>query len=255
VTFRIVSTGWSCPEWIEQTLRSIESQSVQDFVVQIVYDGGDAGDDIIREWCDSRDERWRYIINEKQMYAPHNQFLAMAELAPADDDIVVFLDLDGDQFAHPDVLAHLLEYYADDTLLTYGSYLPVPSSGSTPSVLPFPPEVIRTNSYRAYMRDGGPCSFNHLRTMKGKIANAIPSEHAKWSDGSWHVSGGDYLVMVSGLELAGGRHKLIEEVLLHYNNANPKADYLMHGPETTQCNVKFLREPPLAPLDGIRVPQ
>lgn len=249
MTFKIVSTGWSCKDWIQQTLRSIERQTVDDYVVQIVYDGGDGGEDVIQHWCDNRDSRWRYMINENQMYAPHNQFKALELLQLEDDDIVVFLDLDGDMFAHHKVLEHLIGYYIDGfPLVTYGNYKPIPYTVPPPPVLPFPDDVVAANSYRSFILYGGMCSFNHLRTMRGVIAKAIDPVTAKWPDGRWHISGGDYLIMVSALELAGGRYRVIEEVLLHYNNANPKADNLMHPDETTECNAKFLREPQLTPL-------
>lgn len=231
-----------------QTLKSLEMQSDRDWEICIVYDAGDGGEDIITEWCAIDPARRKYVLNDVQMYAPHNQFLAIEHLAPADDDIVVFLDLDGDMLAHPAVLEHVRGHYYDDTLLTYGSYASVPPTVEAPRVLPFPPDVVQSNSYRSYILYGGPCCFNHLRTMKGKVIKAISPQSAHWPDGKWFISGGDYLIMISGLELAGGRYKVISEVLLHYNNANELADNLSHPTETTACNVEFLKRPPLNPL-------
>jgi hypothetical protein len=248
MTFQVVSVGWSCADWLEQTLRSIEMQSVQDFRVMVVYDGGDNGGDLIRQWCDNRDDRWNYQINEKQQWAVRNQYEAVQMLSPEDDDILVFLDLDGDQLAHPQVFEHLLGYYADSTLLTYGNYRPVPWADTCPPAVPFPPEVVQNASYRNHVMSGAGCCFNHLRTMKAKVYKSIPLDRLKRPNGEWYESGTDYVVIIPGLELAGGRYKCIEEVLLLYNNANPLADYIVHPSQTTGNIRDAMERPPLAPL-------
>lgn len=251
MTFKIVSVGWRCAGWWEQTLRSIEGQSTDDWDVQIRYDGGDAAGTGIQAWCAERDERWHCTVNDRQLFAVRNQVEAIHQLDPADDDVIVFLDLDGDQFAHPDVLAHLADAYADGTLLTYGSFEPVPITGPWQQAVPFPPAVVRAGSYRQHILHEG-CCFNHLRTMKGAVAKAIPDDHFRWASGpkqgEWYSAGTDYIFMTAGLELAGGRYKCLPETLLLYNNANPNADYLSHPKETGACTQNYLRRPPLRPL-------
>lgn len=246
--FKIVSTGWTCADWLEQTLKSVEEQSVDNWDIAVVYDpSDDDGAERIRKWCDQRDQRWQYKLNAEQKFAVRNQYEAIERLAPADDDVVVFLDLDGDRFAHKDVLAHLADYYADGTLLTYGSFEPVPPVASCGRAKEFPPEVIASNSYRTYLRTGD-CCFNHLRTISGAVVNAIPTSQFKWPSGEFYDAGTDYIFMTAGLELAGGRHKFIPEVLVLYNHANPHADYLEHPAETSACVQDFLSKPPLKSL-------
>lgn len=39
--FKIVTVGWKCADWWEQTLASVEAQSVDNWDVWVTYDGGD----------------------------------------------------------------------------------------------------------------------------------------------------------------------------------------------------------------------
>lgn len=252
--FKIVSVGWSCAVFLEQTLSSVEEQSVDNWDIWITYDpSDDDGADRIRAWCDARDDRWNYTINANHQWAVRNQYEAITNLAPDDDDIIVFLDLDGDQLAHPDVLARLAEQYEDGTMLTYGNYEPVPYAASCPLAIPFPPQVVADSSYRQHMLTGE-CCFNHLRTMRGHVFKSIPADQFRWIDGpqvgQWYVAGTDYVFMVAGLELAGGRYKCIPEVLLLYNNANPNADNIVHPSDSDACVQNYLRRPRLTAMDG-----
>jgi len=250
--FKIVSVGWECASVLERTLISIESQTLQNYDVMVI---DDASDDprqqfAIRAWCETRlgNNRWHYRFNSEHLGAVRNQYEAIQALAPQDEDVVVWLDLDGDQLAHPQVLKRLTEAYADGTLLTYGNYKPEPDFGTCPSAKPYPAEVIRNGSYRAHIRGGGECCFNHLRTMSGRVFSHITPDLLKWPDGRWYEAGSDYLFMINGLELAGPRHKCLSEALCLYNNAQPHPDNMTHPAVTTACVMSMLSRPPLEPL-------
>lgn len=252
--FKIISSGWQCADWMERTFRSVENQSLDNWDIYITYDVcQDDGAEVIQKWCNDRDERWNYQINTDQRYAPRNQYEAIQSLRPKDEDVVVFLDLDGDQFAHVDVLKHLSEHYADGTLATYGSYRAVPEVGAPGHIASFPDDVVQQNSYRQFTLHRG-CCFNHLRTMSGRVANSLPIEIFKWDRGplagQWYQGGTDYVVMLSALERAGGRYKYIPEVLVLYNHANPLADNMTHPRESDSCTRNFLEREPLLPLSG-----
>lgn len=248
--FKIVSVGWQCAQFLEQTLQSVVQQTCDDWEIMVVYDQStDDGAMKVWNWCD-RDPYWRhFILNLDQRFAVQNQYLALKSLDVQDDDIVVFLDLDGDMLAHPDVLTHLLEYYADGTLLTYGNYRPVPYVTTCPPAVPFPDEVVRGASYRNFMVTGQGSCFNHLRTMKGRVWKAIPEYQFKWNDrDEWFENGTDYVFMTAGLELVAGRYKCIEEVLCLYNHDNPLADNITHPASTHSGVQNLLLRPPLDPL-------
>jgi hypothetical protein len=255
--FKIVSCGWECAEFAERTLRSIEAQTQWNCDVMIMVDpSGDDTARFVEGWCAAHDPLvrtpngrpyWNCVINRDHKGAVYNQASAIWLLEPADDDIVVWLDLDGDQLPRSDTLAHLARAYDGETLLTYGNYRPIPDEGTCPLAQPYPDRVVRNNSYREWHRIGG--GFNHLRTMKGKVAKAITEADLSWSDGrGWYEAGSDYHFMINGLELAGGRYKCLSEVMCLYNNANPRADNLTHPDLTARCVADMLKRPPKSPL-------
>jgi glycosyltransferase involved in cell wall biosynthesis len=257
MTFCIVSTGWNCAKFVERTLASVEEQSDPDWRICIVVDKyKDDTAAIVAQWCleRSEDERWDCQLNADQRYAVRNQYDAIQRLDPADDDVIVWLDLDGDRFAHPDVLARLREVYADPELqLTYGSYRPEPDKGTCVPAMAFPPQVIANNTYRTHVLRSG-CCFNHLRTMRGRIYRAIPLQYLHWNDGRWYDIGVDYITMVPALELAGRNHRFITETLLIYNNGNPHADYRLNPQRPNESSVlDAMMRPALQPLKVSRV--
>lgn len=254
--FKIISVGWNCEQFIQRTLDSIAMQSHEDWEVAVIYDPcDDNGADIIRKWCRQDQKKRHFRINQEQLWATRNQWEAIHWILKAkDDDVIVFLDLDGDQFSHPDVLAHLCDYYTDDVLLTYGNYRPVPDPGTHIGAQQWPASVVRDNSYRAYTNMNGPC-FNHLRTVKAKVFNAIPLDQFKWDNGNWYKGATDYVTMIPALELAHGRYKFIKEVLVDYNHANPYADNKVHYDERVaglDATADVLRRTPLPPLEAMQ---
>lgn len=245
--FKIITVGWDCAGWIEQTLASVEEQSYSDWKIHIVSDPTDdpAQERVIREWCDARDPRkWMYTINTERKFVVRNQVEGIRAMNPDPEDVIVYLDLDGDTFAHQDVLAHLVDYYSDDTLVTYGSYRPVPDMGTCTMAHAFPEKVIADGDYRRYLRNHA-CAINHLRTIKYKILQQIPDNYFQFPNGEWLKSATDYAVMTAALELAGGKHKFIEEVLLLYNHAQPHPDYKYHPKTTAKCATYILHRAPL----------
>lgn len=262
--FKIVSAGWECADWFEQTLQSVAMQTVDDWEIWVTYDPSeDDGGERIQAWCDARDSRWHCTINTEKKWATRNHYESITQLAPAADDVIVFLDLDGDMLAHANVLERIGWAYDQGALVTYGQYRPVPDMGTSGPAQPYPAEIVRNNSYREYHRTGG-AGFNHPRTMAGAIFNAIPEESFRWQhsgskrlptgkDFSWQAGefyqgSTDYLFMVPALELAGGRHHCFGETLLLYNHAQPHADNKTHPQEAHVCLLDFYSRAPLAPL-------
>jgi hypothetical protein len=249
--FKIISAGWQCEEFMSRTLDSVAVQTRDDWQFMGVYDKSeDDGALKLWNWCDRDPMRRNYLLNlgEKQ-YAVRNQWTGLKQLGVEDDDIIVFLDLDGDRLAHPEVLQHVAEAYEDDTLVTYGSYKPIPDEGTSPPAIPFPLDVVVSNSYRSYIaRPLTPCCFNHLRTMKGKVFNSLAEDQFRYHDSpeDWYTIGADYVFMIPALERAGGRYKCLTETLLLYNHDNPNADFRTHPNEGGVVDV--LKRPALEPL-------
>lgn len=253
--FKIISVGGDCRPFISATLASILEQTHDDYDVRIVDDApfDPEEPEVVTGWCKWREEegdtRWHYKITEKKQWQVQNQVEAIRESDPDDDDVIVWLDLDGDRFAHKNVLKNLVDYYSDGTLVTYGSYIPIPDEGTSSPATPIPKQVVRQNSLRKYILNGK-CPFNHLRTMKAKVFKAIPEEYFFWEPNRWYEASADYIIMTAALELAGARYKYIPETLCFYNHDNPLADFRSRGSVSSACAQHFLRRPPLKPLKG-----
>lgn len=241
MTFRVISVGWDCADWLENTLASIEAQEIQDYTVMVVDDATEdpRQAERIARWCDLRGPRWQYQINTERKFAVRNQVEGIRAMNPDPDDVIVWLDLDGDQLAHPQVFNTLKAYYEGAIDLTYGQYRPVPNMGTSTFASPYPAEVVADGSYRKFTLTHG-CRFNHLRTMRAKIFQQIPEREYKDDAGEWLTAGADYVMMMCGLELACGRYACIPEVLMLYNHAQPHPDNQYHPKTADAANELIL---------------
>lgn len=252
--FKICSVGWNCAQFLQWTLDSVAMQELTNWDMAVIYDkSDDNGAELIKKWAAEDPEHRLYQIRTSRMFAPYNQYDAVHNmLKPEDDDIVIFLDLDGDKLAHPRVFNVLKEAYDDGALVTYGQYRPVPPTPqhSKGMACEWPKEVVENRTYRQHTRFHGPC-FNHLRTASGRVVKAIPQSYFKWANGKWYKGATDYVVMLAALELANGRHKFIKEVILDYNHANPNADNTnryKEGRPGYDATADIVRRRPLPPL-------
>lgn len=241
MTFRVISVGWDCADWLLQTLASIEAQEIQDYSVYIVDDATEDPHQAerIAAWCDARDERWQYRINGERKYAVRNQVEGIRAMNPEPDDVIVWLDLDGDQLAHPAVFSILASHYSMGVDLTYGQYRPVPDMGTSSFARPYPKDVVEAGTYRKYTLSHG-AHFNHLRTMRARTFAEIPESEYKSDRDKWLVAGADYVMMMNGLELAEGRYVCIPDVLMLYNHAQPHPDNVYHPHQADDANQLIL---------------
>ena len=246
MTFRIISCGWQAGYFPLTTLQSIEEQTCRDFTVSIGYEGYDEANNAIRNWVAGH-EPARYVYDFREdpstfLYDNHSRYKAITNMPLDDEDVIIFLDIDGDKFWHPHVLSNLIDYYSDGTLLTYGSYQPYPDSPTCSPAQPYPDHIIESRDYRAF----GLLWFNHLRTMKGKVFKAIPQDQFKWAGtNDWYPKGCDVTFTISGLELVGRRHKVITETLMGYHSENPNSAWRVNPREIDNCTKDFMSRPKL----------
>jgi glycosyltransferase involved in cell wall biosynthesis len=255
VRFKIISVGWNCESVAEQTLRSIDAQTLHNYDVLVVDDASTDGTyALVDAWAREHGQNWKVLRTPTRQFVVRNQYGAVHSplLDVGDDDVVIFLDLDGDRFAHDQVLECLTEAYGRGNLVTYGSFRNATETARCPITMRFPPEVEAANSYRAELGKGQQVFFNHLRTMAGVIAKAIPESYFKFDDGTWYTSATDYAFMAAALELAGGRYESIDEVLCIYNNVQPHPDNKTQPAATVNAAMHTFRRRPLAPLEVTR---
>lgn len=233
--FLIVSAGHNAAPWVDKCIMSVAEQQYGHFRMVLVDDAStDGSADVIRRTlANLDDDRFTLIANDERKGAMFNQVHAIRQMAPADDDVIVWLDSD-DRLAHGNVLSRLRSYYngpgvaGDCVLMTYGQYKSEPFSPTCNPAFAYPPEVIAHSDYRAFTHRGGGIRFNHLRTVMAKLFYAMDDTDFQDGHGNWFQSCCDAAVMIPALELADGRFRFIEEVLYAYNSENPSSDWRRH---------------------------
>lgn len=235
------------------SLRSIGEQLDEDFGVLI---GDDASDDpdvpMELEIYSALHPDWYIHQRPKRLNVIGNQVSLIRSVDMAPEDVIVFLDGD-DRFAHPHVLELLRQIYEDPMVdLTYGSYRPDPPDAGCLMARPIPTDVCeKKGGYRAWARGHG-TAWNHLRTFRRRIFDAIPESHMK-AQGRWLEGGADFAMMNPALELAGGRHRFIEDVLVIYTSDRLDAEWRSQTPGIKFTHRYIRRQRPLMPLPPMEV--
>lgn len=245
--FLIITSQWRGWPWIRQTVESIEAQTYPNYDVCLVDDASGIPEltAYIEEKCD--EHRWNRILRERQQKMLRNQVDAIRLMDPQPEDVIVFLDGDGDRFAHPGVLDRLVEAYADGSLVVYSNYQPEPASPGSIQSRPHPPEVIAANSYRKFTRTHGH-HWNHLRTISARTFLAMDDSDFKDDRGRWFPSAPDSAIMFPALELAGGRVKHLPEILLIYRADHELSDWKQQPRQIDADHDVILRRRPKTPL-------
>lgn len=238
------------PDLLERCLQSLATQSDDDYGVIVADDASDEDgvDDVRERWVlDQPHDGWFTFRRPERLGTLHNQVAAIRAVTMAPDDVLVFVDGD-DRLAHDDVLARLREVYSDRRVdLTYGCYEPDPPSSTCPAVRPIPARVFRQRGgYRRWALQNGTV-WNHLRTMRRRIFDGIPDDYFV-RDGEWLQTCPDHALMTPGLELAGGRHLMIDETLLLYTSDRPDAEWRVGGEGIRENYPWVMARPALRPL-------
>ena len=252
--FKIICAGWNCAPFITETLDSIDIQGRRDFEVMISYESEnpkDEGFQIITDWIKSRREPKHYKTSFRKrkrnfLYGTEARYRGIEKMKPADDDVIIWLNVDGDRFAHRQVLDRVWDaYFIDDfPLVTYGSFACVPPIAAPLIAMPYDNATIANRSYRQ-----APFRAADLRTMKYKVFREIPIDQFQWSTperaGEWYSKVDDLTSMIPALELVGIRHRFIPEVLMTYNTWNPLSGSRIAPDEAHACDTDFRAKPPL----------
>lgn len=233
--------------WLERCVGSIAEQTYRNFDVCFIDDASPGGEEAayLREVCDLQtakgDGKWTLIARDKNLGVLRNQHDAQQLICEDGNDVVVIVDSD-DFLSSRQSLLKLASYYDEDTLMTYGNYKSVPFSSTCPDVKPYPADVIAKRSFRKFTAKHG-VFFNHLRTWRWKLWQAIDPDVYFIRDGEWLRNSVDLNPMLAMLEAAGSRHKFINEVLLAYNSENPLSFWRVAGKEMARDDEWTLTRP------------
>lgn len=241
--------GWNCAGWARESMASVEAQTVRSFDVCVTDDASrDGTHEIVREFCEQHG--WTYFINTENRGTLWNQVGMIRAICTDPDDVIVFVDLD-DRLAHERVFEVLDRYYATGIDMAYGSYVSEPFSATCVPSRPYPPHVVRHNSYRHFARFEGGIVHNHLRTFKYKLFQSMQDSDFTYEDGTWLKTGPDSALMFPALELSGGNWAFMPEILYIYNSENAQSDWRRWPRVVDAAHARILDElPPKQALPG-----
>lgn len=245
--FKIIVAVRNAEPWVERSLSSIRAQRYSDFDVFVVDDAStDRTAEVAGKFCER--EGWGFRANTERLYALRNQVEGIRAMYSGDPmDVIVFVDGD-DYLAHDHVLDTLVRHYADGTMMTYGSYRSEPFSPTCAPATPFPPQVIAAGNFRKFVAAGGGIRFNHLRTFRYALFNELDDSDFRDDRGRWFTTVPDSALMIPCLELARGRVKCLNEVLLVYNSENAHSEWRINPRQIDRDNDCILRKPPKVPV-------
>ena len=226
--FNIVVPTYNTVHWIARCLRTIQTQTHQDFRC-VVYDDASTdgtGEVIDRYFAESPDPRFKVIHNAENRKALHNIVEGFKQLETEKDLDSVLMVIDGDDFLFSEISLEIVNSVYRDypVLLTYGNHIHWPTGETRTNCEQFPEEVVRNNSYRDYK-----FVSSHLRTFKSKLWNSIKDKDLRDANGSYFKTGWDVSFMIPMLEMAGGRHIFIPNTLYVYNRWNPISDDVINS--------------------------
>ena len=230
--FKLVVPSYNSYPWIERTLHSIESQLHDDYQVVVI---DDASTDpkhkaVAADYC---------ARNGWPLLAPTQNRGALAGIVDGiaahnceDDDVIALVDGD-DWLANEWVLEKLDTIYrTEQPLYTYGQYLNY-RAGTIGHCEPFPKKTVKKNRFR---EEAWLCS--HLRTFKYDLWKRVRDADLRDpKTGEYFRTASDLAIMFPIAEMAGPRHRFIEEVLYIYNDNNPINDFRIRRAEQHQTDL------------------
>ena len=230
----IVVPSYNCEKWITRTIRSIKSQTYENFLCILVDDISTDKTYPLMVKETLTDPRFICVLNEEKKYALKNFIDSFEEFSNDPEDI--FVQVDGDDWLFDE---HVLEtidqkYRETNCLITYGSFVEYPSGITHPYYLkPYSQETIINNSFRDV-----PWKASHLRTFKAKLWNEISEKDLiNPKTGLHYEVTCDLALMFPMLEMAAERSEHIDKMLYCYNKTNPLSDmYIKQGEQSRVAN-------------------
>jgi len=190
------------------------------------------------------------FVNEEKKYALQNIYEGIQKSNPSDQDIVVTVD--GDDWLYHNKVLEILDYVynTEDCFLTYGEYVKL-NDLQNGRVVPngsynFPSSIVENNLFRQYR-----WISSHLRTFKYGLWKRIKKDDLLDNEGQFYRMAWDVAFMMPMLEMAGGRHRFIPNILYVYNNDNPINDFKVNSNLQLELDRQIRSKPRYEKIDRI----
>jgi hypothetical protein len=215
----IVIPSYKNRDWVERNLASVFSQDYTNFYVIYTDDcSPDGTADCVQEFIERNNIADKLILvrNRERRGALHNLYTMIHSCPPE----AIIVTLDGDDWL-PD--AHVLEtlnraYSESEIWLTYGQFKVYPTD-ERGWCTPMPADVIVHNAFREFEH-----LPSHLRTFYAWLFQKIALKDLLYL-GQFYPMTWDIAMMMPLIEMAGERHRCMDEILYVYNNANVISDH------------------------------
>ncbi len=235
---KLVILFYNAEEYIEKCIKSVMSQTYQNFEMIIVNDNSsDKSDEKIQPLLN---EKIIYIKNEQRMLPMYNhQYAVFNHCGP--EDIVVHLDGD-DYLVDQYVLEYINNFYnTTKCLMMYGQAIYI--NGRIGNARPY-------NSLQEFeFKRQLPFYVSHIRTFLGKAFHAIKDQDPNLScfkddAGEWYKMSADVAMMYPLMEICGyDKVKYNNKILYVYNNLNPICEYKLDLNLQESIHHEILRKP------------
>lgn len=215
----VVIPSYKNADWYEKNLSSVLMQEYTNFYVIYTDDCSPDGTgqlvaDFIEEY--GAQDKISLVRNAERKGALCNLYNMIHSCPP--EAIVVTLDGD-DWFPDNQVLATLNRVYSHENVwLTYGQFKVYPTD-ERGWCAPMPQDIIEHNAFREFEH-----LPSHLRTFYASLFQKIALKDLLYL-GQFYPMTWDIAMMMPMIEMAGERHKCMDEVLYVYNNANIISDH------------------------------
>lgn len=206
---------YNAGSFLPKCIDSIKRQQHSNFKCFLIDDmSTDNSSEVVKKLVGD-DPRFVFTVNKEKCYALKNIYNTLESDDINEEDVIILLDGD-DWLSSSRILDALNHAYADDCMVTYGSYVMHPYGVKGPEPSSYPADVIKNNLYR---QDKWRAS--HLRTFKYHLWEKINVEDLKNEEGKFYSVSYDQAIMLPLIEMASERVKYIDSVMHVYNKQNP----------------------------------
>jgi glycosyltransferase involved in cell wall biosynthesis len=217
--FVIIIPSYNNKKWYSRNLDSVLSQKYKNYRVIYVDDcSSDNTYKLVNKYIKEKKTNKIQLFKQKKR---GRQCLAKYVASHMCDDDEIIVILDGDDWLYDkDVLTKLnIVYNKKDVWVTYGSFSEYENGVIKKTRYsmnkPHQHYTIITNNYRK-----AKWLSSHLRTYRASVMKSVPIDYLIDHNGDFFKTSNDCAEMYSVLELSGGRHKCIEDILYCYNIDN-----------------------------------
>jgi glycosyltransferase involved in cell wall biosynthesis len=180
----------------------------------------------------SRIQLWQ---NDESVGAVSNQFRALQWVKQMHSPNTIVCLLDGDDWlVNRNDVCHLINRHMDDSCdFSYGSCWSV--ADQIPLIAQeYPPEVKHDRAYRSHPFNWI-IPYTHMRAFRIHLFDDHIQSAWQNDQGEWWRAGGDVHTFYSLIErVHPERVKVMQDVIVNYNDVNPLNDYKVNASEQTQ---------------------